>query len=113
MVKTRLTPASRISWHTLHWAIAQEPTGGITGSVTDPSGATVPRATVTVEEQGTGRTYSVQTADNGQFTFPRSAAGRYALKINAQGFAPYELQRIDVEIDRTRTHSCRTYDLRP
>ena len=82
-------------------SIAQEPTGGIMGSVSDPSGATVPRATVTVEDQGTGRTYSVQTADNGQFTFPTLAAGRYALKINAQGFAPYELQRIDVEIDRT------------
>src|SRR4051812_7033719 len=82
-------------------AMAQEPTGSITGSVTDPSGATVPLAKVTVEDVRTTRTVSAQTSDTGEFTFPSLRAGVYSLKIEAQGFAAYELEGIAVEIDRT------------
>src|SRR5687768_8755969 len=63
----------------LGFACAQEPTGRITGTVVDPSGATVPRANVTVEDQRTGRAFSAKTTENGEFTFPALAAGRYQL----------------------------------
>jgi hypothetical protein len=82
-------------------AMAQEPVGSITGSVTDPSGAIVPRAKVTVEDVRTSRTFSAQTSDTGEFIFPSLAAGVYSLKIEAQGFAQYELEGVAVEIDRT------------
>ncbi|MEJ7607660.1 MAG: carboxypeptidase-like regulatory domain-containing protein [Bryobacteraceae bacterium] len=82
-------------------ATAQEPTGNIIGAVSDPSGATVPRATVTAKDQRTGRSYSVQTLENGSFTFPALAAGEYGLRIEAQGFAVYDVPRLIVEIDRT------------
>ena len=94
-------------------SIAQEPTGGVMGSVSDPSGATVPRATVTVEDQGTGRTYSVQTADNGQFTFPDSCGRKIWVENQRAG-----IRALRATADRcgdrpNATHSYRAYDLRP
>lgn len=82
-------------------AVAQEPTGVITGSVSDPSGATVPQAKVIVEDIRTLRTFSMHTGDNGEFTFPSLGAGAYNLRIEAKGFDPLLLQDIKVEIDRT------------
>lgn len=43
-------------------APGQEPAGSVTGSVIDPSGATVPQAAVIVKNQRTGRAVSVRTA---------------------------------------------------
>lgn len=82
-------------------ALAQEPTGTISGSVIDPSGATVPQAKVTVTARGTGRTYVLKTAETGAFQFPALAAGEYSLSVEAQGFSTWERPSIKVEIDRT------------
>jgi hypothetical protein len=101
MVKIASLPFIAVLLAACMTALAQEPTGAITGSVMDPSGATVPRATVTAKDQRTGRTYTVHTGESGTFTFPTLAAGEYSLKIEAEGFAPYELSRVNVEIDRT------------
>jgi hypothetical protein len=81
-------------------ALSQEPTGSITGLITDPSGATVPRAKVNLEDQRTNRTFVLQTAENGEFSFHALAAGAYTLTILAEGFAPYRVQQVNVEIDR-------------
>ncbi|MGH9630154.1 MAG: carboxypeptidase-like regulatory domain-containing protein [Bryobacteraceae bacterium] len=101
MVKTSSLLFTLVLLSTCIFAFAQEPTGAITGSVTDPSGATVPRAAVTATDTRTGRTYVVHTGENGAFAFPTLAAGEYGLQIEAQGFAPYEVPRVSVEIDRT------------
>ncbi|MEX2263802.1 MAG: carboxypeptidase regulatory-like domain-containing protein [Bryobacteraceae bacterium] len=82
-------------------ANAQDPTGGISGSVTDPSGATVPRARVIVKHKQTGHDQLRTTAETGLFTFPSLAAGDYELIIEAEGFAPLRLPQVKVEIDRT------------
>ena len=99
-----VTPAFRFTLVLLSvWLLAnaQEPTGAIAGTVTDPSGATVPRAVVTAIDQRTSRTYTVHTAENGSFTFSALPPGEYGVKIEAQDFAPYELSRVNIEIDRT------------
>jgi len=82
-------------------ASGQEPVGAIGGSVTDPSGATVPRATVRVTHSLTAQTHSQTTADSGLFIFPSLPAGDYAVTVEASGFAPLRLDRVKVEIDRT------------
>lgn len=79
---------------------AQEPTGAITGLITDPSGATVPRAKVTAEDERTSRSFSALSADNGAFTIPSVAPGPYKVRIEAKGFAVYEAS-VTVEIDRS------------
>lgn len=80
---------------------AQDPTGSVSGSVLDPSGATVPRAQVTVQDTRTGRTHARTTGDSGLFSFPSLAAGDYELQVRAPGFAPFRLAPVRVEIDRT------------
>jgi len=40
-------------------------TGGLTGAVTDPSGAVLPNATVTLKNAATGETNSATTSDSG------------------------------------------------
>lgn len=80
---------------------AQEPTGTIAGSVTDPSGATVPAAKVQVTALSSGLSETRATAPDGSFTFPALAAGNYTLSVTAPGFAPFTVEGLAVEIGRT------------
>jgi hypothetical protein len=82
-------------------AHAQEPTGAISGSVVDPSNATVPRARVRLLHPQTGQSQLQITPDSGLFTFPALIAGDYELTVEADGFAPLRREGIKVEIDRT------------
>ena len=82
-------------------ASGQDPTGAITGTVTDPSGGTVPRARATVKHKQTGQKHTGSTGNAGLFTVASLPAGDYELTIEADGFAPLHLEEIKVEIDRT------------
>jgi hypothetical protein len=79
----------------------QQPSGGISGTVLDPSGATVPRARAVAKNKQTGQSQVQTTIDTGHFTFPALPAGDYELAIEASGFAPLRLEHVKVEIDRT------------
>ena len=58
-------------------AFAQVPTGTIAGAITDQSGAVISKATVTVTNKDTGLSRVVQTEENGLFSVPSLAPGRY------------------------------------
>lgn len=87
---------------------AQEVTGGITGTVTDQSGAAIPGASVTATDEARGTVWPTTTNSAGVYNFPRLPAGTYAVKATAQGFATatkpaFELQmnqvaRIDIQL---------------
>ena len=62
-------------------------TGTIRGTITDPSGAAVPNATVTATATNTGLTRTAASNDSGIFVFPALPIGAYSLKIEAKGFA--------------------------
>jgi hypothetical protein len=66
---------------------AQEVTASITGTVTDPSGAAVPGATVTATSQERGIAYTAQTNDSGLYRISQLPVGSYNLKIEKTGFA--------------------------
>jgi Carboxypeptidase regulatory-like domain len=66
---------------------AQEVTASITGTVTDPSGAAVPGATVTATSVERGIAYTAQTNDSGLYRIPQLPVGSYSLKIEKSGFA--------------------------
>jgi len=67
-------------------ALAQRDLGTITGSVTDPSGAVVPGATITITEDATGQSYKVQTTATGDYTRPALRPGIYTVTAEATGF---------------------------
>ena len=64
-------------------------TGTISGVVTDPSGAVVPNANVTVTEVATGVSQNVQTGADGAYAFLAVPVGGYQLEVKAGGFETY------------------------
>ncbi len=71
-------------------AQAQTTFGSITGTVTDPSGAVVPAAKVTVTSEGTQTSREVVTGSTGIFSVPNLSVGSYRLVVGASGFAQYD-----------------------
>ena len=69
---------------------AQSTFGSITGVVTDPSGAVVPKAQITVTNPGTGVTRRTATGASGVFNVPDLDVGAYRLSVAAAGFKTYE-----------------------
>ncbi len=78
-------------------------TGLVTGTVTDPTGAVVPNATVTIQQAGTNAT-QVQTTDaSGRFVFASVPPGDYTMKVVAKGFRTAVINKLDVEVAKSRT----------
>ena len=71
---------------TTAYSFAQTITGGISGDVTDSSGAGIPNVTVTAVSVETGQTHTAATANNGTFTFTELAIGNYKITVSADGF---------------------------
>jgi hypothetical protein len=69
------------------------------GQVTDPSGATVPGASVSVIGPG-GPVRTTITDGQGRFRVNAPTARSYSLRIVSPGFAPFERANIDLAIDR-------------
>src|ERR1700676_4243130 len=66
--------------------IAQLPTGTILGLVKDASGASIPKATVTVLNVGTDLRRTFLTSEEGAYRFPALPVGRYTVKAESTGF---------------------------
>jgi len=84
-------------------ALAQEITGSITGTVTDPAGAVVSGAEVTLKNRGTGEERSVRTDDEGRYTLPRLPPGVYDLSVRAQGFKEHLFSALEVNVNDRKT----------
>jgi len=67
--------------------MAQVQTGTIAGTVTDPSGAVIQKATVTVTNKNTGAFRVIQTEESGVFSAASLPPGTYEVRIEASGFA--------------------------
>ena len=61
--------------------------GAIGGTVTDPSGAVVPGASITTKNLGTDSTATGSTDGSGRYLVSHLAPGHYSLEITASGFA--------------------------
>ncbi len=67
-------------------AMAQSNTGSITGVVTDPNGAVVASATITIINQGTNERRTVTTEADGRYDVPSLATGIYSVEATGSGF---------------------------
>jgi hypothetical protein len=63
--------------------------GSLSGTVTDPSGAAIVHASVTVLNTSTGVRQSAVADGSGTYTFPVLPVGSYVLEVNHLGFRPY------------------------
>ncbi len=60
--------------------------GDLVGTVTDPSGAVVSNATVTLKSNGTGETRNTTSSSSGLYRFSLLSPGSYTVTVSAQGF---------------------------
>src|SRR6266571_2429531 len=71
----------------------------IRGVVTDPSGAVIPRATVTATNTGTGISSTTTTATDGSYEFVQlPAPSSYDLKCEKSGFKAYQARHIRLTV---------------
>jgi hypothetical protein len=77
-------------------ANAQTFRGAINGSVSDPSGATVPNAAVKATENTTGIDHNTTTTSDGAFSFQDIPLGFYKVTVTAAGFPVYTVDKVEV-----------------
>src|SRR5579875_1510335 len=70
-------------------AFGQSQNATLDGTVKDMTGAAIPQAQVTVAAAERQFSSTVQTDNEGRFTFPNLAPGAYDLTITAKGFRTY------------------------
>ena len=83
----------RASW-------CQEATAGITGTVTDPSGAAVAGAKVSAKDDLRGTVYPTETNAAGVYNLPRLPISSYSLTVEAQGFQKSVRPGIVLQLDQ-------------
>ncbi len=76
-------------------------TSVVTGVVLDKSGATVPRATVDLEDVDTTSKTSVTTGDDGAYTFRAVPPGNYTIRVVGKGFRQSIITGVKVEIGKS------------
>lgn len=84
-----------LSWAAL-WA--QAPTGQITGSVTDPSGAIIVGAEVTAANEATNVRRTTTTNEDGLFNLPALPPGVYSIQVDAKGFPKQVRERFELQV---------------
>ncbi len=84
-------------------ASAQQITGNIHGSVTDPSGAVLPSAFVTARQVETGFTRTVNTDRGGNYLVVELPIGHYRIEVTAKGFQKYVQEGITLDVNESAT----------
>ena len=80
--------------------MAQSTTGTLTGLVTDPQGAIVSGATVTLTHSETRVETRTTSNDQGEFVFPSVPPGRYSLGVEATNFKKALATDLVIEVGR-------------
>ena len=82
-------------------ALGQEVTAGITGTVTDPSGAPINGATIKATDTDRGTVWSAQTNDTGFFNIPHVPIGNYSVAASAPGFQTATYPKFTLVLNQT------------
>jgi hypothetical protein len=93
----------------LLWAMSaalawcQLPSSTINGRVTDPQGASVSGAHVTVTNTAQGTVRETETNADGLYFFPNLDIGTYDMRVEGKSFAPTESHGVLLEAGKTKT----------
>jgi outer membrane receptor protein involved in Fe transport len=83
--------------------LAQDTTARIDGQVTDPAGAVVNKASITLTNTRTGEVRSVQVDDSGSYTVTQIQPGTYDLSVKAEGFKEYLSKSLELSVNDRKT----------
>jgi hypothetical protein len=83
--------------------IASAQTASINGTVTDPSGAVVPSATVTVVNEDTNASRDTQTGDTGAYGISNLTPGKYDITIEKSGLKTIKFSAVTLTVDQALT----------
>ena len=95
-IRVTLAALALASWTTT----AEAQTARITGTITDPSRAVVPGATLTIVNADTNDTRVATSNEGGQFNVPFLPSGRYRVTCELQGFQTMRREGIVLETDQ-------------
>src|SRR5579871_6742166 len=82
---------------------SQQVVGAITGTVTDPTGASIPDATVKAVNIATNLEVSAHTKSNGSYELPELPGGTYKVTFSKDGFKTETHTEVLVNGNRTTT----------
>ena len=77
---------------------AQNYAGSVRGTVTDPAGAAVPGATVTLRDVGTNSTSQTKTSEQGEYAFPLVSVGVYEVTVKQGSFKEFIAKGVEVHV---------------
>ena len=77
--------------------------GRIEGKITDPKGAAIPGATVTVTNQATNQEFTAVTDAQGRYKVEGLPAGSYSVRVSVKGFNDGRTRNVKVEDDEVAT----------
>jgi len=107
MFKSKRMPYACMVFLSLLFVVAQSlmgqtaATGALSGTVTDPSGAVIANATVTIVSIETGQTRRVMTGMDGSYKAGLLPPGTYRIKFEVAGFQSVEVPSITVHVTET------------
>jgi Carboxypeptidase regulatory-like domain len=81
-------------------------TGGLSGTVTDPQGATIPNARVTISNRDTGTTQAVDSSSSGTFSLGNLPPGTYVVRVESKGFKTFQ-STLPVQVGQMATVNAR------
>ncbi|HSU30180.1 MAG TPA: TonB-dependent receptor [Bryobacteraceae bacterium] len=81
--------------------VAGQTFGEITGRISDPTGAAIPAAQITLTSIATNAVRSAVSTDSGDYTFPAVAPGSYNLKVEKAAFKSASSADVEVQIQQT------------
>src|SRR5882762_6590151 len=81
---------------------AQVTSGNVRGIVTDPNGAVVPNAKVTITKQSTTESKTAQTTSGGEYEFNNLLPGNdYSITVEAPNFKALTLNDVKIQLNQT------------
>src|SRR5215831_9206291 len=83
---------------------AQVASATLSGTVMDPQSRPVPKVRVTVTQDATGFSRSTTTDERGLYVFEPIAPGEYTITARFEGFNPYELAGVAIQLNQRARH---------
>ena len=81
-------------------SFAQESTARLLGTITDPTGAVVPHASIVAKNAATGLERKVQANESGDYSIPLLPIGQYTITGEAAGFKTSTITGLTLQVNQ-------------